>query len=194
MVLGRKDRVHIAYTAGDGTAWYRHLSKKNELSTKRLIANGLGTQSEDVGSILPLVYLAETDTVSIIYRLSNGQLWERRVSDESGTFDEAVQVTKNAVVQNAVDSDQTGADAVAFRNELHVLYIDSASQKLFHTMRSDSLPWSSPRPMDDERPIQWVRGAMVEGTDGSPNYGYVIDAGSFGGSGMNRYRAQKLEP
>jgi hypothetical protein len=40
---------------------------------------------------------------------------------------------------------------------------------------------------------QWVRGRVVLDASGSPVYGFVYDAGSNGGSGMNRYGVIDLE-
>jgi hypothetical protein len=39
---------------------------------------------------------------------------------------------------------------------------------------------------------QWVRGAVVGRGDGMRVYGFVYDAGSDGGSGMNRYAEVEL--
>lgn len=194
LALGRGDVVHLAYTGSDGTAWYRQISPEGVLSERALVAEGLGTESEEVGSILPLVYLLESDTVSILYRMENGQLWERRIAGNGRDWSEAVPVAEQAVAQNTVDSDQTGADAIAYGDTVHCLFIDEASQQLFHIKREGGEgSWTEPRRLGDDRPVQWVRGALVKDADGSFVYGYVIDAGSFGGSGMNRYRELRLE-
>lgn len=188
LALGRSDIVHLAYTGSDGTAWYRQLSPEGVLSARTLVAEGLGTGSEDIGSVLPLVYLPESDTVSILYRLANGDLWERRVAGNGRDWSEALRVTNRAVAQNTVDSDQTGADAIAYGATVHCLFIDEASQQLFHTTRQGEGSWTTALRCGDDRPVQWVRGALVNRADGTPVYGYVIDAGAFGGSGKNRYR------
>jgi hypothetical protein len=194
LVLGRDDVVHLAYTGSDGSAWYRQLSPNNQLSERRIFAEGLGTGSEDIGSILPLVYLPESDTVSILYRLANGQLWERRVTGDGRDWSEPVVVTTQAVAQNTVDSDQTGADAITFGGAVHALFIDAASQRLFHTMREPNADtWTTPQPCGDDQPVQWSRGSVVKKADGTAAYGYVIDAGAFGGSGKNRYREWPLK-
>lgn len=194
LALGQDDIVHLAYTGSDGSAWYRQLSPQGKLSERSCIADDLGTQSEDVGSILPLLYLPGSDTVSIIYRLAKGQLWERRVRGNGRNWSEPVQVTDRPVVQNAVDSDQTGADALVHGDSVHLLFIDQATNQLFHTARQGGGHWRAPQPCNDDQPVQWVRGSLVEKPDGSVVYGYVIDAGAFGGSGMNRYREMPLPP
>lgn len=193
LTLGRDDIVHLAYTGTDGSAWYRQLLPDNTLSERTQLAEGLGTGSEDIGSILPLVYLPESDTVSILYRLANGQLWERRVAGDGIDWSEPVQVSAQTVAQNTVDSDQTGADAIAHDGAVHCLFIDAASERLFHTMRARGADtWTTPLPLGDDQPVQWVRGSVIRKSDGSRVYGYVIDAGAFGGSGKNRYRELPL--
>ena len=48
--------------------------------------------------------------------------------------------------------------------------------------------------MVDRIDAQWVRGAVVEGRGGQPVYAFIYDAGSNGGSGMNRYGEIPLDP
>jgi hypothetical protein len=193
LILGRDDGVHLAYTGSDGSAWYRQLLPDNTLSNRTRFAENLGTGSEAIGSILPLVYLPESDTVAILYRLANGQLWERRVAGNGRDWSQPVLVSEQAVAQNTVDSDQTGADVIAHAGAVHCLFIDAQSQQLFHTMRaSGAETWTKPRRLGDEQPVQWVRGNVVTKGDGSMVYGYVIDAGAFGGSGKNQYRELQL--
>lgn len=189
LTLGSEDVVHLAYTGADGSAWYRQLLPDNTLSDRTQITEGLGTGSQDIGSILPLVYLPESDTVSVFYRLANGQLWERRVAGNGRDWSAPVQVSAQAVAQNTVDSDQTGADTIGHDGAVHCLFINAASKQLFHTMRlHEADTWTTPQPLGDDEPVQWVRGTVIEKDDGSVIYGYVIDVGSFGGSGKNRYR------
>jgi hypothetical protein len=185
MVRGADDVIHLAYTGSDGTAWYRRLDPHGELTARELLATGLGTGSEDVGSILPLVYLPEGNTVSLIYRLASGLLQERR-SVAHGPLTEALAVTDRAVVQNAVDADQTGADAIADGESIHVLFIDQESRQIFHTHRDRDGHWAAATRQTEGVTAQWVRGArLVHGE--TRVYGYVFDAGSDGGSGKNRY-------
>lgn len=192
LALGQDDVVHMAYTGIDGTAWYRQLSPENELTDRVEVAEGLGTDSEDIGSILPLVYLPESDTVSLIYRLSDGHLWERRVNAE-GDWSEPMQVTDRKVVQNAVDADQTGADAIVYGNRVQVLFIEDDTGHLYHTERRGEGDWTDAQLLVDDETVQWVRGAVVKQSDESAVYGYVYDGGSDGGSGKNRYRELPLE-
>lgn len=194
LVLGQDDVVHLAYTGSDGTAWYRQLSPAGRLSERILVAEGLGTRSEDIGSLLPLVYLADSKSVSLIYRLADGHLWERRRSGPDGSWSKPVQVTDRPVVQNAVDSDQTGADAIAYGDTIQLLFIEQDSGHLYHTERRGEGDWAGSRRLIDDHQVQWVRGALVRRSDGQAVYGYVFDGGSDGGSGMNRYRELPLAP
>lgn len=191
LVLGRDDLVHLAYTGSNGTAWYRQLSPENQLTPRVEVAEGLGTEPEDIGSILPLVYLPESDTVSLIYRLSDGHLWERRV-DAAGSWSEPVQVTDRKVVQNSVDSDQTGADAIAYGEGIKVLFIEQSTGRLFYTAREGDGDWAEAQLLVDNEQVQWVRGALIKQSNESAVYGYVYDGGADGGSGMNRYRELPL--
>jgi hypothetical protein len=193
LVLGRDDVIHLAYTGNDGTAWHRKLSPEGELSERTLVAEGLGTRSEDVGSILPLVYLADSDTVSLIYRLAHGQLWERRWVGPDGHWSEPVRVTDRAVAQNTVDSDQTGADAIAYRDGIQLLFIEEESGHLYHTERRGEGEWTPSKRLIDDEQVQWVRGGLVKRSGEAAVYGYVFDGGSDGGSGMNQYRELPLE-
>ena len=192
MVLGKDDVIHLAYTASNGTAWYRRMLPNGDLTARQRLATGLGTDSEDIGSVLPLVFMAQTNTVSIIYRLETGKLWERRSVDH-GPMSESVQVSDRNVVQNSVDSDQTGADAIADGNTVHVLFIEEESRIIFHTYSESAGNWTPATPQVEDVNAQWVRGAqLARGGKGSV-YGYVYDAGADGGSGKSRYGNVKLE-
>ncbi|MGD8176099.1 sialidase family protein [Marinimicrobium sp. ARAG 43.8] len=186
MVLDAQDVVHLTYTGDDGSAWYRQLRPNGELTERQPFAFGLGAGSEDIGSILPLVYLPESDSVSVIYRLASGHLWERRVGPQ-GEFSEPVQVTERTVAQNAVDSDQTGADAIAYKGSVQVLFIDADTGHLYYTSRAADGTWHDAEPQVTDANVQWVRGAVVKTAQGKSVYGYVYDAGADGGSGKNRY-------
>lgn len=186
MVRGRDDVVHLAYTGNDGTAWYRRILPTGALTASQQLASGLGTEVEDAGGILPLVYLPESDTVSLVYRLGNGELWERRAAP-GGELGEAVQVTDRAVVSNAADSEQAGADAVGHGASVHVLFIEAGSGRLFHTSRNADHQWTEPRLLVDGENVLWVRGTVIKDSGQTAAYGFVYDGGSNGGSGFNRY-------
>ena len=188
-VLGRDDVVHIAYTgsyASGGRAVYaRRIQADGTLGTAALITSGIGTAEEDVGAVLPLLFLDAADAVVIIYRLATGELWERRIND--ARMSDTARVTSRGVAQSAVDSDQVGADAIVADNELHVLFIDAGSGEIYHTRSNAPGQWTTPTRVVAGTNAQWVRGARVVRKDGAPAYGFVYDAGSDGGSGMNRY-------
>ncbi len=186
LVRGRDDVVHLAYTGLDGTAWYRSILPNGDLTPRQAVAAGLGTEVQDAGGILPLVYLTDSDAVSIIYRLDNGELWERRAGGD-GKLTEAVRVTDRAVVRNAADAEQVGADAIAYGADVHVLFIEEGTNRLFHTWRDGDGGWSEPSLEVDGETVLWVRGMAIKQSAEGAVYGYVYDGGSFGGSGMNRY-------
>lgn len=186
VVSGHDGVVHLAYTGNDGSAWYRRIEADGRLSPRQQLTTELGTEEHDVASILPLVFLPESNTVSIIYRVNTGKLWERRVTAD-GQLRDAVMVSDYPVVQNAVDSDQTGADAIADGSRVHVLFIDDDSRHIFHTYTDDEGNWQPATLQVDGINAQWVRGARLKGEGEQRVYGYVYDAGADGGSGKNRY-------
>lgn len=187
LVTGRKDIVHLAYTGHDGTAWYRTIGTDGQAGVRQQVSDRLGTGEGDVGAVLPLVYLPRTDTVMVVYRQADGRLRERR-SVAGGPLGKERVVADRHVVQNAIDSDQAGADAVALHDAAHVLFIESHTGQLFHAATDDQGNWQpATLQVHDDIEAQWVRGQPVRRADGTLVYGYVYDAGSNGGSGMNRY-------
>lgn len=191
-VTGPGDHVHLAYTGSDGTAWYRRILADGSLTPRVKVAADLGTTEADSGSILPLVLLPGTNTVAVIYRSGSGELRERRVLDD-GSLTDAATVTQRKVVQNAVDSDQAGADAIADGSVIHVLFIEQGSGNIFHTDSGANGSWSEPALLVDGINGQWIRGAPVTFGDGIPRYGFVYDAGSDGGSGPIWYADLPLD-
>lgn len=121
----------------------------------------------------------------ILYRLASGRLWERRVINH-GDPTPAVQVSDRNVVRNAVDSQQPGADAVLDGGTVHVLFIDQSSRSLFSTHDNGTGAWQPSTLRVDNILGSWVRGSVYTRADGARVYGYIYDAGSDGGSGMNR--------
>ncbi|MEE4640007.1 MAG: hypothetical protein V2J42_14835 [Wenzhouxiangella sp.] len=185
LVLGRADEVHLAYTDSDGSAWYRKILSNDALSDRVSFSAELGTAGEDVGAILPLLYLPNTDEVSAIYRTHDGRLHERRV-DADGQWSEPLLVSERFVIQNSVDSEQVGADALAVGDTVHVLLIEERSGRLFHAAR-DRNAWREVGVLVEDQEVQWVRGGLVNLPGGGLAYGYVYDGGADGGSGKNRY-------
>ena len=189
VVVDDADTVHLAYTAG-GRAWYRRIAADGSLTDAVEIADGLADGEEDVGAILPLLHLPGSDSVAVVYRAADGRLRERRV-DAGGSWTRPVVGAERTVVQNAVDSDQAGADAVVHGETIHVLFVDEETGHLFHASGRAG-DWRDAEAMVTDANVQWVRGAVVESPAGEPVYGFVYDAGSNGGSGMNKYRQVPL--
>jgi catechol 2,3-dioxygenase-like lactoylglutathione lyase family enzyme len=189
--LGRDGVVHLAYRGADGTAWYRRVRPEGSLTERVLIATGLGTGETDVGAILPLAYVPKTDTVSIVYRLATGLLWERRVPRDDGPS-APVQVSDRAVAQSVVDSDQATADVIVDGTTMYVLFVDEASGAIYTTHSKAGDAWTTPALVLDGINASWVRGQPVRRAGGARVYGFVFDAGSKGGSGMNRYLERPL--
>ncbi|MEQ8434093.1 MAG: hypothetical protein RIA71_07615 [Oceanicaulis sp.] len=181
--------VHIAYADGGGALWLRTLTPDGALSPRLQLATGAVTGEDDYGAILPLVRLEQRETLVIAYRLADGSLWERRVLN--GALSSPVQITAGPVITNAVDSQQPAADIVANGADLHVLYVDEATRGIY-AVHDCGEGWSAPVLQVGAVNGSWVRGAVHPGAEGAPVYGYVYDAGSNGGAGLNRYEAMAL--
>ena len=182
--LGANDTVHVAYYGVDGTIWYRRLLRDGTLTNRQQVASGLGTTRAEYGTVLPLVFIPRTNTVVIIYRQSDGRLWERRVVND-GTPTQARQVTDRVVIQDAVDSQQPAADAVLDGETVRVLFVEESSRRIFST--HDETGWQPSTLRVDNILGSWIRGSVYTRRDGKKVYGYIYDAGSDGGAGMNRF-------
>jgi hypothetical protein len=183
-VLGARDTVHVAYYGVDGTIWYRRLLRDGALTRPQQLASGLATTRAEYGAVLPLVFIPRTNTVVIIYRQTDGRLWERRVVDD-GALTPAVQVTDRVVIQDAVDSQQPAADAVLDGETVRVLFVGETSRSIFST--HDSGGWQPSILRVDKILGSWIRGNVYTRADGMRVYGHIYDAGSDGGAGMNRF-------
>jgi hypothetical protein len=183
-VRGANDTVHLAYYGTDGTIWYRRLLADDTLTARQQLASGAGRTRAEYGSVLPLLYIPEKDTVVIIYRLASGRLFERRIVNDAPPTP-AVQVTDQTVITDAVDSQQPAADAVLSGGTTHVSFIEPSSRSIFST--NDSGGWQPSTLRIANIRGSWIRGTVYTRRDGVKVYGYVYDAGSEGGAGMNRF-------
>ena len=120
----------------------------------------------------------------IIYRQTDGRLWERRVVND-GALTPPVQVTDRVVIQDAVDSQQPAADAVLDGETVRVQFVEETSRSIFST--HDNGGGQSSIIRVDKILGSWIRGNVYTRPDGKKVYGYVDDAGSDGGAGMNRF-------
>lgn len=185
VVSGENGEVHLAYVDLSGNGWIRRVLPDGSLTTRTRFATGLGTDDVDRVAILPLNRLA-SGAVSIIYRPEDGRLLERRLSP-AGALTAPTLVTSMPVASGQVDSDQVTADAIAVGDDVHVLFVDEGGGSLWHVEHSNGGSWSTPEVVMQDVMGQWVRGSLLRGASDTPVYGFVIDTGSFGGSGMNRY-------
>lgn len=184
-VVARDGAVHLAYFSDDGRIWYRRLLSDGTLTARQQLAQGAGTSRAEYGAVLPLAYDAKSDTVFIVYRLADGTLWERTVQGAAAPA-KAVMVSQRPTITDAVDSQQPAADLVSDGGTAHVLLVDEDTRSIFSTDRKGDR-WSTPVLRVKDIKGSWVRGNVIEKTDGNRAYGYVYDAGSDGGAGMNRY-------
>jgi hypothetical protein len=183
-VLGANDTVHLAYYGMDGTVWFRRLLPGGPLTARQQLASGLGTTRAEFGAVLPLVFIPRTNTVVILYRQADGRLWERRVVAD-GAPTPPVRVTDRVVLQEAVDSQQPEADAVLDGETVRVLFVEESSRSIFST--NDRGGWQPSELLVAGILGSWVRGNVYARRDGVRVYGFVYDAGSEGGAGMNRF-------
>lgn len=191
MAEGDDGRVTLAYTALNGQGFVRHLLADNTLTERQELSADLGTRDVDNGAIAPLLIdPADGDSI-IVYRESDGILYERRLS-HSGDLSPAVSISDLKAVTGAVDSEQVGADLVLHEGVLHLLFIEQGSRSIYHTQSSEPGVWSTPELVVDNIEGGWVRGTVHHNAEGEAVYGFVYDAGSKGGSGFNRYLALPL--
>ena len=190
---GTDGRVHVAYTAGSADrrdVWHRTLSASGALGDPVRVATGVGVTDDDVGAVAPLVHLAESGITVIPYRLDDGYLYARTVRAD-GTLTPQIRVTDRQVVQNGSDSEQVGVDAIGFEGRVILAVIDEETRDVRtvegRPAADGSIHWEPSRPLVDDVYAQWVRGRVIRDASGAPVYGIVYDAGSDGGSGMNRF-------
>jgi hypothetical protein len=183
------DVVHLAWTetnGSEGVAYHGVLSGAVAVASRQRVATGLGGTESDVGSVAPLAFLPRTNEVAIVYRRADGRLAERRVVEGGIMTTEAI-ISDRTVTQNAVDSDQVGADLVEHDGRLHLLFLDQETGSIYHAQSPEAGVWSTAQPVVEGIRGQWIRGQLVTKADGRIVCGFVYDAGSDGGSGMNRY-------
>ena len=94
-------------------------------------------------------------------------------------------VTDRAVIQDAVDSQQPAADVALDDETVHVLFVEEKSRSIFSTSHDGG--WQPSTLRVDKISGSWIRGNLYTRPDGVKVYGYVYDAGSEGGAGMNRF-------
>jgi len=192
MVNGENDTVTMAYTGQDGSGFIRHLTADNNLSPRILLSSNLGISDAENGAIAPLINIVESGSTQVIYRESNGFLYERRFSTD-GKLTQPVLISKLKVVTNAVDSEQVGADVVRQNSKTYLLFIEESSRSIYYTHSNEYGVWSKPMVLIENINGSWVRGSVHKNSQGNPVYGFVYDAGSTGGSGFNRYFALPLQ-
>lgn len=192
LASGPDDIVTLAYTAKDGRGFIRHLYPNDSLGSRLLLSEALGSTDAENGAILPLVVFPESGTTAVIYREQDGLLFERLFSRQ-GELGDPVRISDLRVVTNAVDSEQVGADLVRHGSTLHLLFIEADSRDIFHARSDAPGIWSAPQPVIEGVQASWLRGSVHSNASGKPVYGFVYDAGSRGGSGLNRYHALPLK-
>ncbi|MCR9195371.1 MAG: hypothetical protein NXH88_11600 [Hyphomonas sp.] len=184
-VLGANNDIHFAYFSENGAIWYRQLLADGTLTERQLVASNAGTTEDDLGAVLPFSYDADAGEASIAYRLEDGSLWETRVTDDA-VLSAPQLITRGPVIANATDSQQPAADFVRVGDKAFALYVDEASRAIYSTRREGG-EWQEPVLEVDNIEGSWVRGEIITMPDGQKAYGYVYDAGSLGGTGLNRF-------
>lgn len=185
-VAAADDNVHLAYFTDDGRIWHRRLLPDGTLTARQLLAEGAGTGRPVYGAVLPLAHHPDDDSVTIAWRVADGSLWERQVSS-AGTPSPARRIAIGPVVTDTVDSQQAGADLIALPgSDAIAVFIDEPTRSIFTARRRGS-EWSTPAERIGKIEGSWVRGQLVTKPDGTQVLGIIYDAGSKGGTGLNRY-------
>ncbi len=190
---GEGMEVHLAYVDLSGRGWLRRILPDGSLSPRLLLTDRLGTRPQDRAAILPLVWLASSRSLVAIYRTADGLLWERRLGP-TGALTPPRRVSNVPVASGPVDSHQVTADAIGWGEEVHVLFVEAPAGDLWHVAYSPGKGWGPPSPILQGIVGQWVRGSVLIRGAAGPRLGFVVDTGSYGGSGMNRFGELPLTP
>jgi hypothetical protein len=158
----------------------------NSLTPPQQFAQNLGTSEDEMITILPLVYLPEKETTVAVFRQSDEYLYLSSKSTNN-SWSEPVKVSDRPVVTNAVDSDQTGADAVAWQGKIIISFIAEEDRNIYLTTIGDFNQHTVSELIVPNIDGSWVRGNILSRQKNAPVYGLVYDAGSKGGSGYNKY-------
>lgn len=175
------DRVYFCYTDGQGNGWLQFCRKDGSTSQPMLLSANMGVDESDIGSILTPVFTQ--DAVSVVFRESDGRLYERRLHPGSNVLSDPTCIVDIPVLQNAVDSDQTCADLIAHNGVLHLFFVPAMGREILHTHSSEPGIWSDPQYLIRDIQGSWIRANGLN----DERIGFVYDAGSLGGSGMNRF-------
>jgi len=192
-IIGLPDgTIDFAYKSFDGKGWHRQLLPDNSLTQPQQFAANLGTSEDEMMAILPLVYLPEKESTLVVFRQSDGFLYlSYKSSDKS--WMESVRVSDRPVVTNAVDSDQAGADVVAWNGKIIISYIAEEDRDIYLAVINDFDQTPDVKLIVPNIDGSWLRGNILYHQQNSPVYGIVYDAGSKGGSGYNKFIALALE-
>ncbi|MDQ1296803.1 MAG: hypothetical protein QG611_782, partial [Bacteroidota bacterium] len=184
--------VDIAYKSMDGKGWHRQLLPDNSLTKPQLFAQNLGTDESENIAILPLIYLPEKKTTVAVFRQSDGFLYMSYKSSGK-SWSEPARVSDRPVVTSAADSDQTGADAVAWEDRIIISFISEENRDIYLTAICGFDQTPDARLIVPDIDGSWLRGNILQHQKSNPVYGIIFDAGSKGGSGYNRYISFDLE-
>lgn len=178
-----EERGYVVYTTEAGTAELQAFALTGPIGSPVVLSDNMGTAESEIAAVLPPVFLPNDNAIVAVYREADGRLRERRFDLGNEQLSEPHHISSQTVVQNAVDSDQTGADLIAHDGRLYLIFIDASSRSLYLTSSSTAGEWSPPQALVTGIEASWIRAQILN--DG--RIGYVYDAGSRGGSGMNRY-------
>ncbi|MFO7934784.1 MAG: hypothetical protein R6U78_11970 [Bacteroidales bacterium] len=184
--------VDIAYKSMDGKGWHRQLLTDNSLTPPQQIAQNLGTTESENIAILPLVYLPGKKATVAVFRQSDGFLYLSS-KYSNNPWSEPTRVSDRHVLTNAVDSDQTGADIVAWEDKIIISFISEEDRDIYLTIINDFYQPPKARIIVPGIDGSWVRGNILYNQQRTPVYGIIYDAGSKGGSGYNKYIYVRME-
>lgn len=183
--------IDIAYKSMDGIGWHRQLLPDNSLTPAQQFAHNLGTTEDETVAILPLVYLPVTKTTVAVFRQADGYLYLSPRSSDN-TWSEPFRISDRPIVTNPVDSDQAGADAVAWNDKIVVSFIGEEDRSIYLSVIENFDQVPAARLIVSDIDGSWVRGNILRHQKNSPVYGIIYDAGSKGGSGFNKYLSLPL--
>jgi hypothetical protein len=184
--------VEITYKSMEGKGWYRQMLPDNSITPPQQFADNLGTSEDEMMAILPLVYLPEKESIVAVFRQSDAYLYLSTKSPNN-FWTKPVRISDRPVVTNAVDSDQAGADVIAFNGQIIISFISEEDREIYLAIVSDFGHTPSARLIVPDIDGSWLRGNILYHQKKSPVYGIIYDAGSKGGSGYNKFISIGLE-
>ena len=192
-VRGASDKVHIVYSATDGSIYHRSLSSGDALSERRLLAKDGGITRAERVPLMPPVYWQEAGSEKIMvgYRkAADGRIYTRIITDDGRPGAESA-ASDRAVSNDQAQSRQPTANLVVDGATVYLHYADAATEDIFRDVHTSARGWGADVKEQDGVEADLIRGAAFThspANGGRRVIGYLFDDGSDGYTGTVRYK------